>query len=265
MEVPRNEKVGVNCAPSCIRITGMQRSGIPHQPRPHFRLNGKWIAFIIVDLLITAALVYFFVFNEKTEPDFAAPTTQQVRGELIDDGELPVLPSIYREDPLMAKIDQLLEETAYLEEGNVESDRRATVNDPEHAKYASITFDDIADWKASSRRAVPDGPIDIPAEVKKFDEEWVSVPGFMQPLRFDGKRVSHFMLMRDQALCCFGKPIGLTDWIDVPVREHPVDTMMHFPVIVLGKLHIGETKANGETVSLFRMQCDKVLPPGVMP
>jgi len=71
--------------------------------------------------------------------------------------------------------------------------------------------------------------------------------------------------MRNQALCCFGAAIGLNDWIDVTVPGEPIELTMHLPITVLGKIEIGEEMEDGVTVSIFRMQCDKVLPPGELP
>ncbi len=235
-----------------------------------------WMVAILLNLFAVTGVVYYFFFRAETSPDFSVAADTPVQGELIDptptfndmdpfdsdddydDGlDVPV-------DPLIAMIDKLLEETADVEGVEFESSRSAVINNPAHAKYKPITFNDIADWSPYEQMQ-DDNSIEVPANVRKYDDQWVAVPGFMQPVRQKDRKVTRFMLMRNQALCCFGAAIGLNDWIDVTVPGEPAELTMHLPITVLGKIDIGEVTEEGVTVSIFRMQCDKVLPPGELP
>lgn len=228
-----------------------------------------WLIWVfLVDIIIVAAVLYYIYGNDEAITPPA--TTQPVQGALIDSGELPEVAPLVKDDPLLAEIDALLAESEYLEDSDIQASESPTLlNDPANAKYTSITFEDIGDWKSKSDVSTngkdSTEAIEVPQKVRGFDEKLVSIPGYMQPLRFKDGKVSHFMLMRNQMLCCYGIPIGPTDWIDIKTPPgQSVDPMLYAPVIVMGTLEVGE-KVNSTTSGLFKMTCDKVLPPGVMP
>ncbi len=148
---------------------------------------------------------------------------------------------------------------------------RPTITKPLYADFVPINFDDIGSWEY--QRVWPPPPSDappaadpIPAEIRAWNGRKVAIAGFMQPVRIDRNRVSQFMLMRSQALCCFGASITLVDWVEVnaPTGES-FEPMLHKPITVLGTLDVGEEKIDGFTISLFRMTPDHVLPPGESP
>jgi len=270
------EKWNVKLGHGSIRIPDMERSGLPTKSNPTRRRTKIWVAAILFDMLIVVGVVYYFFFRTDTSPDFSVAADMPVQGELIDpppsvNDPYPFFDDDDYEDdldepvdPLIAMIDKLLEETADVEGLEFESDPVAAINNPEHAKYQPIAFEDIADWSPYEQLR-DDNTIEIPASAMKYDGQWVAVRGFMQPVRQQDRKVKRFMLMRNQALCCFGAAIGLSDWIDVTIPGEPIELMMHLPITVLGKIDIGEEMEDGLTVSIFRMQCDKVLPPGELP
>jgi len=254
----------------------MEQRLSPANSRNPFKRRNILIVAIAFDMLLVAAAGYYLYFRTDTNPDFSVAADTPVQGELIDTKVTAPVDNAFDEsdeyddgldepvDPLIAMMDKLLEETADVEGVDFESARSAVINNPEHAKYKPITFKDIADWSPYEQMQ-DDNSIEVPASVRKYDDQWVAVPGFMQPVRQKNRKVTRFMLMRNQALCCFGAAIGLNDWIDVTVPGEPAELTMHLPITVLGKIDIGEVTEEGVTVSIFRMQCDKVLPPGELP
>ena len=143
---------------------------------------------------------------------------------------------------------------------------------PEHAKFGVIQFDTLALFPYKRWWASVDGPHEkppdqFPAEVKALSGKPACIAGFVNPLDLDDKgKMSHFMLMRTQSLCCYGAPLTLQDWIDVKTADGSrITPTLHVPVFVLGTLDVGEEIVGGYTASLYRMKAEKVLAPGEMP
>jgi len=143
---------------------------------------------------------------------------------------------------------------------------------PEHAKYGVVQFDTLAlfpytRWWGSVNAPSERPPDQIPPGVKALGGKPACIAGFINPLDLDdGGKISHFMLMRTQSLCCYGAPITLQDWIDVRLEGgRRITPSLHVPVFVLGTLEVGEDIVNGYTASLYRMKADKVLLPGEVP
>lgn len=158
------------------------------------------------------------------------------------------------------------------ERGSSTLPRIAATTNPAHAKYGVVQFDTLAlfpykRWWASLDGQTEKPPDQIPATVKALGGKPTCIVGFINPLDLDdGGKVSHFMLMRTQSLCCYGAPITVQDWIDVKLPDGKrITPTLHVPVFVLGTLDVGEDIQNGYTASLYRMKADKVLPPGEVP
>lgn len=190
------------------------------------------------------------------------PTTQVVEGvpldaELLNDPLPPVTTQAVRWDTPVRGSSNLPKVTA--------------ATKPEHAKYQIVQFDTLASYPYT--RWLPMGdvnavqPDQIPADVKALGGKPTCIAGFVQPLDLDDKgRVSHFMLMRSQSLCCYGAPLTLQDWIDVKMEGGArIEPTQHVPVFVLGTLEVGEKMIKNYTESLYRLRADKVLRPGEMP
>ena len=162
--------------------------------------------------------------------------------------------------------------SAALQLANQKDLPRPEIKRPEHADYAPASFEDIGNWKYTrSWSGVGlmggDSVADIPKNVLAWGGRKIAIQGFMLPLALsDENRVKTFMLMRNQAACCFGAPITLADWIEVTAPEGTsYESMLHKPITVLGELDVGEKLVDDFAVSVFRMMPDKILPPGESP
>jgi len=104
----------------------------------------------------------------------------------------------------------------------------------------------------------------IPASVKKLDGTKVSLKGFMIPLKTEGEDVIEFVLVRNQMACCFGMVPRINEWIHVrmaPGKAAPY--ALDIPITVFGKLEVGEVYENGYVMSVYRLECDRVVEPPI--
>lgn len=149
---------------------------------------------------------------------------------------------------------------------------RPTIDRSENKSYTPASFEDIGDWKYERNWSGVGvggggGTAKIPTNVRAWHNRKIAILGYMQPLDLDEEnRVKSFMLMRNQAACCYGAPITLADWIEVTAPAGTTfEAMLHKPITVLGTLDVGEKLVDNFVVSVFRMQPDQVLPPGETP
>jgi hypothetical protein len=101
----------------------------------------------------------------------------------------------------------------------------------------------------------------IPEDVRALNETDVSVSGFMLPMKYEGKLTTEFLLLKNQSLCCYGKPPRITEWVNVRMAGKGVKPIMDEPITVCGIFHVGEVRENGELVGVYRLDADKVRGP----
>lgn len=262
----------------------------------------RWlIPVFIVDTIIVAGVLYY-VFGRSNEvaPINPNPTAGEVRGEMIDAAptkaavaksddsdewandnwtgddwdenewdDVPVSISTGETSAISGSPGAAI--AAMFGGGISKPLPRPRITKPEYSDYTPANYDDIGNWQY--KRVWPPPPAGtpprddaIPADIQKWSGRKIAIAGYMQPLKIDDNRVSQFMLMRSQALCCFGATITLVDWIEVTAPAgQSYEPMLHKPITVLGPLDVGEEMIDGFTVSLFRMTPDTILPPGESP
>ena len=100
----------------------------------------------------------------------------------------------------------------------------------------------------------------VPDNIKALDGKKVSVPGFMLPLQVPEGRVTEFILLKNQMMCCYGKPPAINEWIHVkiPAGTKPA---MDQTITISGTLHVGEYKENNSLLGLYRLDADKTESP----
>jgi hypothetical protein len=100
----------------------------------------------------------------------------------------------------------------------------------------------------------------VPDNIKALDGKKVSVPGFMLPLQVQEGRVTEFILLKNQMMCCYGKPPAINEWIHVkiPAGTKPA---MDQTITISGTLHVGEYKENNSLLGLYRLDADKTEAP----
>jgi hypothetical protein len=99
----------------------------------------------------------------------------------------------------------------------------------------------------------------IPEPIRALDGRHVAIKGFMLPLRLQGGLVTELLLMRDQSLCCFGVIPRMNDWVGVTMAAPGVRALMDQPVIIYGRLHVGEIYDNGLLTRIYHMEGEELL------
>ena len=137
-------------------------------------------------------------------------------------------------------------------------------------KYASVSFTRLASftYQAQQTAQATSDAVDsigqeaqIPAGIKSLNEKSVAVTGFMLPLHSSGDLATDFLLLRNQSACCYGVMPKVNEWVIVRTTGKGVKVTMDIPVTVLGTLHVGEMRENGELSGIYELDCDKVLNP----
>lgn len=272
-------------------------------PKPRRRPFPRWlILFFLMDAIVVAAILYWIFGSDDVASRDAirTPHVGEVQGAPIDAIVSSAAPDADVDDDGFSEWDDSDEfddewtepandvvASQVVASGAGQGDRasafaflmgsqkdlpRPTITKPEYEAYLPTSFEDIGNWKyvrswATASLTGGDSIAKIPASVFAWNGKQIAIQGFMQPLDLDGENhVKRFMLMRNQAACCYGAPITLADWIDVTAPDGKVfDVMLHKPITVLGKLEVGEKLVDDFAVSVFRLAPDKVLPPGESP
>ncbi len=157
--------------------------------------------------------------------------------------------------------------------GNDEADETPLRREPpvvelEGVKYAEIGFDRLASYPyvlpdeffkpRSEDGATQDGKgtskkDQIPAAIRALNQRDVALEGFMLPLKVESGKVTEFLLMRDQSMCCYGTIPKINEWVTVQMTGAGVAPSMDVPVTIYGKLRVGELYEDGFLVGLYEM------------
>lgn len=142
---------------------------------------------------------------------------------------------------------------------------------PTRDGYQSVTFDQLASFRFPTFLPQPGDPVEddpngaatteIPAEIDALNGRKVVVAGFMVPIEMRNGKVRTFLLVRNQLACCFGMPMGLTEWLDITVDGDGLEPVQDVLVAVSGTLDVGpKVTEDGMVLSLYRMKADSLRP-----
>lgn len=130
-------------------------------------------------------------------------------------------------------------------------------------KLAWYNFEVLDDAPVTNLTAGADKADDqIPASVKCFNLKKVSIKGFMLPLKVDNGKVTEFLILKDQSMCCYGATPKINEWVSVKLNGAGIKPIMDQPVSMLGTLHVGAMRENGYLVGIYHMDGDKLIDPG---
>ncbi len=80
----------------------------------------------------------------------------------------------------------------------------------------------------------------FPERIRRFDGVDARIEGWMIPGRIKQRRVLDFMLVRDNAACCFGAMPGADEWIHVEMEEGAsAEYVRYAKIAVEGVLTVG--------------------------
>jgi hypothetical protein len=99
----------------------------------------------------------------------------------------------------------------------------------------------------------------IPDDVKSLDGKAVFIKGFMIPLNHLNGLTTDCLLLKSQAMCCFGIRPKINEWVIVRLTGKGIEAIMDRPVTIFGKLHVGEYRENGRLLrSIYRMDGERM-------
>jgi hypothetical protein len=93
----------------------------------------------------------------------------------------------------------------------------------------------------------------IPDEIKALEGKGVALKGFMLPLKQEEGRVKEFILLKNQSMCCFGKPPNLNEWVHVTMSGKGVKPLMDRVVTIYGRLHVSEYQEGRQRLGIYRL------------
>jgi hypothetical protein len=97
----------------------------------------------------------------------------------------------------------------------------------------------------------------VPENIKALDSKKVSVSGFMLPLKLQEGRVTEFILLKNQMMCCYGRPPVINEWIHVKILNG-IKPAMDQTITIYGTLHVSEYKENAQMLGLYRLDGEKM-------
>ncbi|MBM3846780.1 MAG: DUF3299 domain-containing protein [Verrucomicrobia bacterium] len=129
--------------------------------------------------------------------------------------------------------------------------------------YAELNFNDLSSYDLKvteamydARKGPPEGSSgiteQIPPSVRQCDGQSVSLQGFMLPLKVVNGKAVEWLLLRDQAECCFGAMPRMNHWVLVRSPDG-VKPVLGQPVTCLGTFYVGEIRDQGFLAGIYRM------------
>lgn len=128
--------------------------------------------------------------------------------------------------------------------------------------YHAISWKELANFAYTpsvTPRSRKITPPHLPASVSGLNGRALRLSGYMMPVDMEGENVASFVLVRNQALCCFGRTPAMNEWVLVRFPPgHSVAMNMDKPIAVEGNFEVGEQIEEGAVVSLYRMVAQRV-------
>lgn len=152
-------------------------------------------------------------------------------------------------------------------EGGEDSEELAVDSEPVSDEILLVNFDDLADfdYEPPTIDEIENGserPQQIPDEILELDRHRVEVEGYMVPMEVEKGKVKSFILSRTLSGCCFGDMPNILEWIDVRMAEgKSADYVPYAPVLVIGRLSVGEVVDEYGITSVYRMTAESVEDP----
>lgn len=137
------------------------------------------------------------------------------------------------------------------------------------ASPLSVGFDRLASFQYT----LPEGPVDtntvakvqasaqIPVTIQSLNNQFVSLKGFMLPLKVEKGLVTELLIMRDQSMCCYGTVPKINEWVSVKMVGGGVKPIMDQAVTLFGRLKVGEMYENGYLVGIYAMDGERMAGP----
>jgi hypothetical protein len=125
---------------------------------------------------------------------------------------------------------------------------------PRPGEVRQMTIKQLGNFKYD-----PANEANIPADVSRLNGMTVRLTGYMIPMD-QSSQITRFMLVPGLWTCCYGQPPEVQHTVSVECQPGRSLSYMSKPVVVEGKLSVGETQEDGYVVNIFRIVCDLVQP-----
>jgi hypothetical protein len=102
---------------------------------------------------------------------------------------------------------------------------------------------------------------EIPQDIRALNGKEVAIKGFMLPLKQHERRVTEFILLKNQGMCCFGKAPNVNEWVQVAVEGEGFKAVLDQPVTIYGKLLVGEYRENRHALWIYRLKGEGIALP----
>ena len=127
-----------------------------------------------------------------------------------------------------------------------------------HVDYQSVSWKKLASLPYGPK-VKRSKPLSVPPAIASLNGASLRLSGYMLPVEMDGENVATFILVRNQAMCCFGRTPEMNEWVMVRFRGgSSVPMNMDRPISVSGNFEVGEELEEGAVVSLYRMVAERV-------
>lgn len=115
-----------------------------------------------------------------------------------------------------------------------------------------VSYDDLDLLKVLNMDPVTRDAVKfMPEWLRNLDGKRIRVRGFMYPT-FTESGIDHFILARDNQICCFGRNPKIYDLIDVTLQpDRTTNYIQGRPFDVVGTLHIDLQDSGGELLGLY--------------
>jgi hypothetical protein len=98
----------------------------------------------------------------------------------------------------------------------------------------------------------------FPAAVLALDDKDVAIDGFMLPLDADDTGVGQFILNANRDMCYFGAPTRVNEFVVVTMRHHRRTVLTHLPIVVFGRMSVGEERRGDRLSSVYRLDAEAI-------
>ena len=128
--------------------------------------------------------------------------------------------------------------------------------------YVTVGFDQLAGFPfaspalqsadAPATAPKPEVMMQVPASVKKLDDQKVVISGFMLPTKIEKGLATEFLLLNSPLMCCFGVTPSTNAWVVVKMPQG-VPPIQDVPTPFCGRLHVRAQWEDGWLASIYQL------------
>ncbi len=134
---------------------------------------------------------------------------------------------------------------------------RQSITFTELSAFEFVLRDNSATTDRSTESSAEQTGLQIPEAVRALNGQFVEVEGFMVPLRVNAGITHDWLLVRDRALCCYGRMPRMNEWVRVQSRSG-VQVVLDRVVRCGGRFSVGEMRDGGLLTGIYRLDADEV-------